>query len=110
MDNIELENKIKEIIKEKNYFDMILKAKTFESEYKKTDFYKQTKKPLREVIKESKIFYALQLEDFGSYLQKVLNNLSLEHIEGVLDQIGSTYAQENEDVKRSLEEFQKLIK
>lgn len=44
MNNIELENKIKEIIEQDNYFDMMLLASVFEKDYKTSDFYKATKK------------------------------------------------------------------
>ncbi len=108
MNNIELEQKIKEIIAEDNYFEMIIKAKDFEPEYKKSDFYKITKKPLSEVIKESKIYYALQLQDLGRYAQDIINNLSLEKITSILDQAGDLFAKENEDVEESLEVLKNL--
>ena len=41
MNNIELENKIKELLSIENYFDMIVAMKKFEPEYKKSDFFKE---------------------------------------------------------------------
>ena len=105
MDNIELEQKVLEIINEVNYFDMIIKVKEFEPEYKKSDFYKNTKKPLSEVIKETKIFYALQLRNLGDYIQNIIDNLSLEQVNNILDKMGNTFAKENEEIQDGLEVF-----
>lgn len=108
MNNVELEEKVLEIIKEDNYFEMIIKAMAFEKEYKSSDFFKATKKPLMEVIKESKIYYALQLNDMGRQLQKMINNLDLSNINNVLDQMGSVFTTENQEIQTSLEDFKNL--
>lgn len=108
MNNIELQDKVLEILKEENYFELIMKAKEFEPEYKSSDFYKATKKPLMEVLKESKIFYALQLKDLGRYVQEMIDGLSLEKVNSLLDQIGDVFGQENSDILKSLEEFKDL--
>lgn len=108
MDNIELEQKVLEIIETENFFDMILKAKEFEKEYKNSDFYKATKMPLNEVIKESKIYYSLQLRDLGSKLQNILDNLSLESLNDLLDRIGGVFSQENEEIQSGLEVIRSL--
>ena len=75
MNNNELEIKIKEIINTSNYFNMIIKAKEFEPEYKKSDFYKNTKKSLIEVIKESKLFYAISFDNIKNGVQNLITNL-----------------------------------
>ena len=108
MNNIELQDKVLEILKEENYFELIMKAKEFEPEYKSSDFYKATKKPLMEVLKESKVFYALQLKDLSKYIQEVIDGLSLEKVNSLLDQIGMTFGQENNDIIESLEAFKDL--
>lgn len=108
MDNIELERKILEILNEDNYFEMVIKAKAFESEYKTSDFYKSTKRPLMEVLKETKIFYALQLKDFGRYLQELINGLSLDNISSLLNQAEQMFGQENNEIKESLEVLKDL--
>ena len=108
MNNIELEQKIKEIIKEDNYFEMVMKAKEFEVEYKKSDFYKATKKPLAEVIKECNIYYALQLKDLGERIQQLINGLSLDKFNETLDHISSVFGQENEEIKEGLDIFKDL--
>ena len=57
MNNQELELRIKEILSLENFFDMIEAAVDFEKEYKQSGFYKKTKMPLLEVIKNSKMWY-----------------------------------------------------
>lgn len=108
MDNIELENKVKELIKIDNYFDFILAVKDFDKDYKTSDFYKKTKKPLAEVMKESRVYYALQLEDLANRLQDIIDNLSLENINDLLDKIGNIFAQENTEIRESLEVMKDL--
>ncbi len=109
MNNNELEIKIKEIINTSNYFDMIIKAKEFESEYKKSDFYKNTKKSLAEVIKESKLFYAISFDTIKDGLQNLINNLNYENIINIINQFGDILTNENEEVSRSMEEVKQLL-
>ena len=108
MNNIELEQAILEIISENNYFEMITKAMAFEKEYKTSDFYKTTKKPLMEVIKETKVFYALQLKDFGRHLQNILDTLSLDNLDDIMNKISEIFAKENSDIQDSLALFKDL--
>ena len=108
MNNIELENKIRQISAIDNYFDMIEAIVSFEKEYKTSDFYKKTKRPLEQVIKEARIHYALQLKDLANYIQDMINNLSFENINEILDKISSVFAQENKDIEESLEVFKHL--
>ena len=108
MDNVELEAKILEIIKEDNYFEMIIKAAAFEKEYKTSDFYKKTKKPLAEVIKETKIYYALQFKDIGNKIQKMISTLDLSNLDDLLDKMSNVFSTENEDIKDTLEVFKNL--
>lgn len=108
MDNIELENKVKELIKIDNYFDFVLAVKDFDKDYKASDFYKKTKKPLAEVMKESRIYYALQLKDLANRLQDLIDNLSLDNLNDLLNQMGDTFAQENSEIRESLEVLKDL--
>lgn len=108
MDNLELEANILDILKNDNYFDVIMAAKAFEPEYKKSDFYKQTKKPLGEVLKEAKIFYALQFKDLQKSFQQFIDGLSFDHLNTLFDQIGNIYSQENNEIKEYLEVIKDL--
>lgn len=110
MDNIELEQKILDIIKIENYFDMVIAAKDFEKEYKMTEFYKITKKSLNEVIKEAKIYYAMQLKDFGTYIQNIINNLDLNNLYSLLDQVAEVFGNENQNIQENLEVLKEFSK
>lgn len=108
MNNVELEKKILEIISEDNYFEMVSKAMAFDKEYKTSDFYKLTKKPLMEVIKETKIYYALQLRDMTRYIQATINGLSMEKITALLDEATDMFNKESADVASAVEALKDL--
>ena len=109
MDNKELEIKIKEIINKSNYFDMVLAAKTFEKEYKDSSFYKETKKPLSEVIKETKIFYILELDDVFKKIQTKINELNFDNVTNIINEFGKMFQEENLQSLGDIEELKKLI-
>lgn len=108
MNNVELEKKIREISAIDNYFDMVEAMIAFEKEYKTSDFYKKTKRPLEVVVKEAHVHYALQLKDLGKHIQELLDNLSLDNVNELLDKMGGIFAQENEDIKEAAEVFKNL--
>lgn len=110
MNNQELELKVKEILSIENFFDMMEAVFAFEKEYKTTEFYKKTKMSLVEVIKESKIWYALQLKDIGSKIQSLINDLDLSNLNNVLEQLGDVYGQENEETLNIIKEFKEIVK
>ena len=110
MNNQELELKIKEILSIENFFDMMEAVFAFEKEYKGTEFYKKTKMSLIEVMKESKIWYALQLKDIGNKIQSLINNLDLSNLNKVLEQLGDVYGQENEETLNIIKEFKEIVK
>lgn len=102
MDNIELEKKVLEIVAQPNYFDMKLAAFAFEKEYKNSEFFKQTKMPLMEMLKEARIHYALQLKDLGKAIQGLIDGLSLEKLNDLFDQIGAQFGAENQEIQTML--------
>lgn len=113
MDNIELEQHIKEIIDMGNMFDMIIAAKNFEKDYKTSDFYKATKMPLAEVIKDAKVFYLVDASAIKDKLQKIIDGIDMSHLNGLFDQVGKVYAQENADTMQMLDglsDFKDIIK
>jgi deoxyribose-phosphate aldolase len=109
MNNNELEIKIKEIINTSNYFDMVIKAGEFESEYKKSNFYKITKKSLAEVIKESKLFYTMNWESIVSGIQNIIDNLDAKKVMEVINELGELFANENSDIYQSIAEMKTLL-
>ena len=108
MNNIELENKIKELLNIENYFDMIVAMKKFEPEYKKSDFFKETKMPLDIAVKQAKIYYAFQLNDIAHKIQKFINELDLTKINELISQWGDQLGTENAEIKEMLENFKDL--
>ena len=110
MSNAELELKIKEILSIENFFDMIEKVVEFEKEYKGTSFYKKTKMPLMEVIKNSKVWYALQLKDVVDVIQGMIDSLNVENLNSILSQLGEVYSKENTETLSIINEFKDLIK
>ena len=110
MNNQELELKVKEILSETNFFDMYEAMVAFEKDYKATDFFKKTKLSLIDVIKGSKLWYSLQLEDLGVKIQKLINSLDLSKINDVLGELGDVYSQENEETLNIIKEFKDIVK
>ena len=110
MNNQELELKVKEILENNNFFDMIEAVVAFEKEYKGTEFYKKTKIPLMEVIKNAKVWYLLQVDEVGSKIQKMIDNLDFTRINEIFDQFSTTFGQENEDILNIINEFKNIVK
>lgn len=110
MNNQELELKVKEILENKNFFDMIEATLAFEKEYKGTEFYKKTKMPLMEVIKNAKMWYLSQMENIGDKIQNLISNLDFNNINDILSQLGDVYAKENEETLNIFKEFKEIVK
>lgn len=109
MNNEELQNKIKEILKISNYFDMIVVVKKFEPQYKKSTFYKTTHKSLKEVVREAKLFYLTNLDEAKVSIQNFINDLSFDKIKEILDQAGNVYAAENKEIADLVKEFKDIV-
>lgn len=110
MNNQELELKVKEILANKNFFDMIETMIAFEKEYKGTDFYKKTKMSLMEVVKNAKIWYALQLEDLVNKIQTAIDGLDLAKLHSLLDDMGKVFDKENEEIMSAITQLGAIIK
>ena len=110
MNNQELELRIKEILRINNMFDMILAAKAFEPEYKKSEFYKATKMPLTEVIKNSKMWYTINLDDVYYKIQSMIDDLDFSKLTSLLGQLGDVFGQENSDMMEIIKEFKTIVK
>lgn len=110
MNNQELELKLKEILGKDNIFDVVEATVEFDKEYRKTDFFKKTKMPLMEMVKNGKLWYTLNLNDVGTKIQKLIDNLEFENVEGILNKFGTTYGQQNEETLNILKEFKTIVK
>lgn len=109
MNNQELEFTIKDILKKKNFFDMIETAYAFNPYYKKTDFYKNTKMSLAEVIKNAKIWYALQLDDVAGKIQSMLDSLDTSKLMQVIEDLGNVFSQENAEIMDIANSFKDIM-
>lgn len=103
MDNKELENKIKEIIKIDNFFDMMEAVQAFKKEYKRSSFFKKTHMPLKQVIMSAKFHYTFSTVSLWEKVQYVIDNLKLDNVEKVLNEISNTFEKENKDIKDMLD-------
>ena len=113
MDSIELEQKVKEILNITNFFDMLLAAREFEKDYKTSDFYKMTKIPLMEVLKEAKSFYTFSIDTIVEKIQTAINNLDLTKLNSLFDEMGNLFQKENTETMKilgELKDFKDVIK
>ena len=112
MNNTELELKLKEILENKNMFDLIENAVAFDKEYKQSSFYKNTKLPLMEVVKYGKVFYSLNIKELvislKDYIQEMINDLDFTKVNEMMDQFGNLFADENNEIRSQLEDLSGL--
>ena len=108
MDNKQLELEIKEILATTNFFDMIEKALTFEKTYKASSFYKTTKMPLMEVIKQSKMWYLVNFDELLKTIQEKINQLDLSKFMEIIDQAGGLFAGENQEILNMIQEVKNI--
>ena len=108
MTNEELELKFKDLLKEKNYFTFLMKAKEFNKIYKKSEFYKKTHLPLKRVVREAKIWYTVNSSFVRETVQDLLDNISLDNVEQVLIQLGDVFEKENDEINKQIEDFKNL--
>lgn len=109
MTNKELETKILEILEIKNFFEMVLKAKDFEKDYKKSEFYSITRMSLMDVLKYSRIWYTLNLTTLKKDVQELIDGLSLENIQNILDEAGAFVTEQNEEGMNFLTQLKDII-
>jgi hypothetical protein len=108
MNNEQLELQLKEILATANFFDMMEKAVEFEKEYKQSGFYKKTKMPLVEVLKYSKIWSLMNLDNIMGIIQEKINSLDLSKITEIIGQAGDMFAIENEEIQEMIKEVKNI--
>lgn len=110
MDNSELEKKIKSIVSNTNMFDAIIEAKKFEKDYKLSTFYKETKMPLADVIKNAKVWYSLNLEGLTENVQKLIDGLNADNLLASIDALGQTFDKENKEIIDAAKTYKDMVK
>ena len=61
-----------------------------------------------EMIREAKIYYALQLKDIGRHMQLIINSLSFDNLNEVVNKINDMLDSENQEILEGLEVFKNL--
>lgn len=105
MNNQELELRIKEILANENFFDMMTAVFAFDKEYKGSEFYKVTKMPLCEVIEKSKIWYAIQPTEIKTAIQGIINGLDISNLYNLIEKMGSVFSEENAEIMNEIREL-----
>ena len=108
MHNQELELRVKEILSLENFFDMVEAAVDFEKEYKQSSFYKKTKMPLLEVIKNSKMWYLVNFDELLKTNQEKIDQLDLSRFMEIIDQAGGLFAEENQEILNMIQEVKDI--
>jgi hypothetical protein len=108
MDNKQLELEIKEILATTNFFDMVEKALAFEKTYKASSFYKATKMPLMEVIKQSKMWYLFDLDSTVKKIQNHINELDLSKLLEIINEAGEMFATQNQEIFDMIQEVKDI--
>lgn len=91
-----------------NFFDVILQLKEFEKEYKQSDFFKQTKISLFDLVNEAKIFYLTNTSILIDKLNKIIDGFDVDKLLAVLQEGGSILEKNNDATLEQLKEFKEL--
>jgi queuine/archaeosine tRNA-ribosyltransferase len=105
MNNQELNAKLQQLIKIDNYCDYIIAVKEFSPEYKKTEFYKLTKKPLEKALNEMKLHNLINMKSMIKRIQELIDGLNFDNVQQLIEDFSNMYAQENADVQNILTNF-----
>lgn len=109
MNNQDLELRVKEILANENFFDMITAVFAFDKEYRGSEFYKATKMPLSEVVKGYKAWSMIKFDDIFNKIQNAINNLDLTKINEIIGELGDIYGQENADMMAIINSFKEIV-
>lgn len=105
MNNQELELKIKEILTNENFFDMMTAVCIFEKEYRGSEFYKTTKMPLTQVVKEYKTWSMTEPREIQNAIQKIINGLDITNLQNLIEKMSSVFAEENSEIMQEIREL-----
>lgn len=109
MDNVDLDLALKKISLMPNFIEAVAALKELEPEYKKTDFYKNYKIPLADLMRQAKLWYTVDFSQIQTQLQNMIDGLDLSHINGVIDQIGDTFNKENSEIMKAAQTYKDLL-
>ena len=101
---------VKTIAESNNVCEAMLMIVNSEKEYKQSDFYKQTKISLIDLIKTYKTIHPINWQEVKEELQNIVDNLSFDHLQNMLDSFVSDSQLLTTDFKEQVENFKNSIK
>lgn len=105
----EINNLVKAVIQSEDICTAVLMIKENEKEYKQSDFYKQTKIDLLNLIELYKKINPIDINSIGKLLQKEIDKLDLTNLINVFDSfIGDSKGVVN-DFQNEVKEFKEII-
>lgn len=117
MNNTTLFNKLKSIAKLSNPLDAYLELKKLQKDYRKSNFYKQTRMPLKQVYKMVVLNGFKQIIDFidklqdpiqvGNLITEYIDSISTESIDELFGKLDNVF--NIKDLKEVGEDLQKSI-
>lgn len=112
MTNEEIIIKIEEIAEIANFCDKIEAVKAFESEYRKSAFYKNTKMPLFSLVKEYSLNKIMNFKAIGKGLQCIIDNLDVSKIVEILEKFTNMGKEDFDMLMKETQEsgFKEVIK
>ncbi len=102
MNNMILKEKLDALIKEEDFFKFEESLANFEKEYKTSDFYKKTKRPLKILIQDYKAWHPRDIEET---VERIVNSLDEEKIVSLLDKLSQVFDKENQDILNEVKEL-----
>ena len=109
MTNVELKERVENIIAIEDYFDRSIAISNFENDYKKSDFFKITKKPLDNLVRDYRIDNLLSIKKLRKGLQEILDKLDFTNIDDTLNKISDTFGQENSEIIDTIKDFKEIL-
>lgn len=103
MNNKDLQNELSLILREENVFDMLLKLKAFEKDYKESDFYKQTHMKLMDAAKLVKTWNLINLDDVLAAIQRVINELDYSNLKSFLSEFTQALSADQKQFSEDVE-------
>ena len=108
MNNEKLQQKLEEISLKTNYLDQILALKMLNKEYKKSQFYKQTRIPLNRLYHDFLIGRFTSLQNVIAFFQEAINHLDFKKLDDIINNFSASFADENAQIFDSLKLFKTI--
>lgn len=101
---------VKTIAESDDICQAILMIKNNEKEYKQSDFYKQTKIGLFDLVKTYKMLQPINFVKLKNKIQELINSLSLENVENLMNQFIGEGQQLTQIFEEKIGDLKEIIK